>query len=85
MQLTKGPYYAVRLTATQLKSFAGLAIDGNLRVIRPDGSPVPNLYAAGEVIGGGATGGAAYTNGSMVTPALTFGRLVGQRFMKLAG
>lgn len=83
MQLTKGPYYAVRLTAWQLKSFAGLAIDAKLRVIRADGAPVPGLFAAGEVIGGGATGGASYTNGSMVTPALTFGRLVGQRIIKV--
>jgi fumarate reductase flavoprotein subunit len=81
LPVTNGPYYAVRLTATQLKSFAGLAIDGRLRVIRPDGAAIPNLFAAGEIIGGGATGGAAYTNGSMVTPALTFGRLVGQRMM----
>ncbi|MDX2145269.1 MAG: FAD-dependent oxidoreductase, partial [Rhodospirillaceae bacterium] len=40
MQLTQGPYYAARLTATQLKSFAGLAIDGQMRVIRPDGAPI---------------------------------------------
>jgi fumarate reductase flavoprotein subunit len=77
----KGPFYAVRLTATQLKSFAGLAIDAKLRVIRRDGSAIKGLYAAGEVIGGGVTGGAAYTNGSMVTPAITFGRMVGQRIM----
>jgi len=82
IQLSKGPFFAVRLTSTQVKSFAGLAIDGKLRVIRRDGSPIPNLFAAGEVIGGGVTGGRAYTNGSMVTPALTFGRLVGQRMMK---
>jgi fumarate reductase flavoprotein subunit len=85
MQLTKGPWYAVRLTSTQLKSFAGLAIDGKLRVVRADGSPIQGLFAAGEVIGGGATGGAAYTNGSMVTPALTFGRLVGERFAAVTG
>ncbi|MDX2143896.1 MAG: FAD-binding protein, partial [Rhodospirillaceae bacterium] len=60
-----------------------LAIDGQMRVIRPDGAPIPGLYAAGEVIGGGATGGAAYTNGSMVTPAITFGRMVGQKIIKL--
>ncbi|MCB2108368.1 MAG: FAD-binding protein [Rhodobacteraceae bacterium] len=78
-QLKRGPFYAVRFTAWQLKSFAGLAIDAKLRVIRPDGSHIPGLFGAGEVIGGGATGGNAYTNGSMVTPAVTFGRLVGQR------
>ncbi len=81
--VTKGPYYAIRLTATSLLSFAGIAIDGKLRVIRPDGSAIPNLYAAGEVIGAGATSGNAYTNGSMVTPALTFGRMVGQRMIKV--
>jgi fumarate reductase flavoprotein subunit len=81
LPIGKGPYYAVRLTATQLKSFAGLAVDARLRVIRQDGTPIPNLFAAGEAIGGGATGGAAYTNGSMVTPALTFGRLIAQRYM----
>ncbi len=84
MSIGKGPYYAIRLTGTYLISFAGLAIDGQLRVIRPDGSPVPNLYAAGEVIGAGATSGNAYTNGSMVTTALTFGRLLGQRMLKFS-
>jgi fumarate reductase flavoprotein subunit len=82
MAIAKGPYYAIRLTATYLISFAGLAVDGQLRVTRPNGSPVPNLYAAGEIIGAGATSGNAYTNGSMVTPALTFGRLLGQRMLK---
>ncbi len=79
----KGPFYALRITATQLKSFAGIAIDEQLRVIRADGSAVAGLYAAGEVIGGGVTGGAAYTNGSMVTPALTFGRMIGQKMIKV--
>lgn len=81
LQIKKGPYYAVRLTAWQLKSFAGLAVDGRLRVIRQDGSVIPNLFAAGEAIGGGVTGGGAYTNGSNVTPAITFGRLIATRYM----
>jgi len=81
LQLTAGPFYAVRMTAFSLLSFAGLAVDGNLRVIRPNGTPVPNLYAAGEIIGAGATSGNAYTNGSLVTPAITFGRLLGQRLL----
>ena len=84
LMLTKGPYYAVRVTGTTLLSFAGLAVDGQLRVTRPDGTPVPNLYAAGEVIGAGATTGNSYVNGSMVTPALTFGRLLGQRMLNFS-
>jgi fumarate reductase flavoprotein subunit len=48
-------------------------------VLDREARPIPNLYAIGEVIGAGATSGAAYTNGMLVTPAITFGRLLGQR------
>ena len=78
------PYYAIRGQSWTVVSFAGLAVDGQLRVITKSGTPVPNLYAAGEVIGGAATSGNAYTNGMMVTPALTFGRLLGDRILPLA-
>ena len=44
-----------------LVSFAGLSIDGSLRVLDREARPIPNLYAIGEVIGAGATSGAAYT------------------------
>ena len=63
VQLSKPPFYTVRVTSTYLVSFAGLAIDSKLRVIRSDGTPVPNLYAAGEVIGAGATSGNSYCSG----------------------
>ena len=78
------PFYAIRAQGWTLMSFAGLAVDGDLRVMRSDGTPVPNLYAAGEVIGAGATSGNAYTNGSMVTPSITFGRLLGQKIISLS-
>lgn len=81
MQFSEPPFYAVRITSYSLISFAGLAIDSKLRVIRSDGTPVPNLYAAGEVIGAGATSGNSYCSGSLVTPAVTFGRLLGQRLL----
>ena len=43
-------------------------------------SPSLLLYAIGsEVIGAGADLGAAYTNGMLVTPAITFGRLLGSK------
>jgi fumarate reductase flavoprotein subunit len=79
--IAKPPFYAVRMTGWTVITFAGLAVDGQLRVVRPDGTPIPNLFAAGEAIGGGATSGNAYTNGAMVTPALTFGRLLGQKML----
>jgi predicted oxidoreductase len=81
--LTAPPFVAVRMAGWTLVSFAGIAVDGELHVIRPDGRPVPNLYAAGEALGAGATSGSAYTNGSLVTPALAFGRWLGQRVRSL--
>jgi predicted oxidoreductase len=64
-----------------LVSFAGLAVNEQLQVVRPNGQAVGNLFAAGEIIGAGATSGSAYTNGMLVTPAITFGRLLGERFL----
>ena len=81
VQLAKAPFYAVRMTGWTVITFAGLTVDGSLRVTRADGSAIPNLYAAGEAIGGGATSGNAYTNGAMVTPSLTFGRMLGSKIL----
>jgi fumarate reductase flavoprotein subunit len=81
LPVAKGPFYAVQLQGATVKSAAGLGVDGDLRVTRSDGTPIPNLYAAGEVIGGAATSGRALTNGMGMTPALTFGRLLGQKII----
>jgi|GEM_PF-4137324 len=67
------------MTGWNVVTYAGLAVDGQLRVTKPDGTPIPNLYAAGEVIGGGAISGKGLVNGSFVTPAVTFGRLLVSR------
>lgn len=85
LPIAKAPYYAVQMQGWTLISFAGLAVDGRLRVLTPGGQAVPNLYAVGEVIGAGATSGRAYTNGMLVTPALTFGRLLGKDYLALGG
>ena len=81
LPIAKPPFFAVRMTGWTVFSFAGIAVDTSLRVLRHDGAAVPNLYAAGEAIGGAATSGNAYTNGSVLTPALAFGRLAGRRAM----
>jgi len=81
LTIAKAPFYAIQLQGATVKSAAGLGVDGELRVTREDGTPIPNLYAAGEVIGGAALSGHALTNGMGVTPALTFGRLLGQKII----
>lgn len=75
------PFYAIRNHGTTLKSPAGLAVDQSLRVLGPDG-PFENLYAAGEALGGSSMSGKSFVSGMSVTPALSFGRMLGR---KLAG
>ncbi len=82
LPIAKGPYYAVRLQAWALISYAGLAVNESLQVIRENGQPIRNLYAAGELLGAGQCMGRSYCGGMSVTPALTFGRLLGQRILK---
>jgi fumarate reductase flavoprotein subunit len=50
-------------------------------VTRADGSPVPNLYAAGEVLGMGQVNGKSMPGGTAVMTALAFGRLLGREFI----
>ena len=79
LPLGKPPYYAIRMQGTQLLSFAGLNVNTDLEVLNGNGDPIPNLYAAGEVLGAGALTGFGITNGMLLTPALVFGRMIGER------
>lgn len=81
-KLVKPPFYAIRHQGTSITSTAGVAVNERLQVVRRDGSAVPNLYAAGEILGSGATQGQAFCGGMMVTPAITFGRLLGQQLIR---
>jgi len=79
--LGQGPFYAIRNQGASVTSTVGLAVDGDLRVIRPDGTPIPNLYASGEILGGGQLQGDAFVGGMMAMPALVFGRLLGEKMI----
>ena len=56
-------------------SLGGVVIDVKCRVLRPDGSPIPGLFAAGEVTGG--VHGANRLGGNAGTEVLVFGRIAG--------
>jgi fumarate reductase flavoprotein subunit len=81
LPISKPPFYAIRMQGYYLLDTAGLAVDGSLRAIRADGKPIPNLYVAGELIGMGTLQGSSYCGGMSVTPALTFGKLLGERLL----
>jgi len=82
LPIAKAPFYAVKLQSWLLTSYAGLAVNKQLQVIRQDGSAVKGLYAAGELLGTGATCGRSVCGGMLVTPALTLGRLLGQEIIE---
>jgi fumarate reductase flavoprotein subunit len=77
-----GPFYAVRQHLTLIVSTAGVVVDDQLRVLDANRRPIPGLYAAGEVLGSVATMGDAAANGMLLTPALAFGRLLGEKIMQ---
>ena len=56
-------------------SLGGLVIDTRCRVLRADGSPIPGLFAAGEVTGG--IHGLNRIGGNAGTEVLVFGRIAG--------
>jgi len=78
-EIKQPPYYGITHLGHSATSSVGVTVDINLRVVQKNGEPIPNLYAAGEVLGSGVTLGDAFTPGMMLTPALTFGRLLGEK------
>ncbi|HPF25929.1 MAG TPA: FAD-dependent oxidoreductase [Steroidobacteraceae bacterium] len=81
-KLGSAPYYAVLHHGLSVTGWAGLDTDEELRVLRADHSPIPNLYAVGELLGFGRANGDAFVGGMGLQPALTMGRLMGQRMLK---
>ena len=58
------PFHAIPLAAGITVTMGGIAVDGSARVLRPDDTPIPGLYAAGSTVGGVEGGpNAAYTGG----------------------
>jgi fumarate reductase flavoprotein subunit len=81
-RIEKPPFYGIRATGITVLSPAGLKVDKQLRVVGESGRPIRNLYAAGEVLGFGRTSGDAFVGGLSLTPALTFGRLLGEQILQ---
>jgi predicted oxidoreductase len=75
-----GPLIAVRLHVLTRKTLGGLETDLSARVLGADGSPVPGLYAAGEVagFGGGGMHGYRALEGTFLGGCLFSGRAAGR-------
>jgi predicted oxidoreductase len=66
------PFYAVRLHTGDIGSLAGLASDGQTRVLRGDGEPITGLCVAGNDAAS-LFGGTYPAGGITLGPAMTFG------------
>jgi uncharacterized protein len=75
-----GPLIAVRLSILTRKTLGGLATDLSARVLKADGSPLGNLYAAGEVagFGGGGMHGYRALEGTFLGGCIFSGRTAGR-------
>lgn len=80
--LEKGPFYAVRVVPGSFGTFAGLATDGQARVVDADGRPIEGLYAVGadqaNVMAGHYPAG-----GVNIGPALAFGYVAGRELARM--
>jgi succinate dehydrogenase/fumarate reductase flavoprotein subunit len=66
------PYYAFRIVLGDLGTSGGLLTDEHARVLRPDATVVPGLYAVGNT--SAAVMGRSYAGaGATIGPAMTFG------------
>jgi fumarate reductase flavoprotein subunit len=81
-KIEQGPFYSIKAQGITVLSPAGLKVDNRLRVLGRRDEPIAGLYAAGEVLGFGRTSGDAFVGGLSLTPALTFGRLLGEKLLR---
>ena len=78
-RIERPPFYGIEAVGVTVISPGGLNVDGNLQVLNEAGKPISGLYAAGEILGFTRLSGAAFVGGMSLMPAMTFGRLIGER------
>lgn len=71
------PFYIARTVPGLFHTQGGLRVDRDARVLRPDGRPIPNLFAGGGAAAGisGRSGALGYASGNGLLSAIALGRL----------
>jgi fumarate reductase flavoprotein subunit len=78
------PFHAVKVTGALFHTQGGLLVDGEARVLRLDGSHMPNLFAAGgAACGVSGASAAGYLSGNGLLTALSYGYLAGHAAARL--
>jgi succinate dehydrogenase/fumarate reductase flavoprotein subunit len=68
----KGPYYAIELSPSMLNTQGGPRRNERAQIVRPDNSPIPRLYSAGEM---GSIYSYLYQGTGNIGEAFAFGRI----------
>ena len=71
------PYHAYPLRPGITFTYLGVAVDDKARMILQDGTPAPNIFAAGEIMAGNVLGN-GYLAGIGMAIGTTFGRIAGE-------
>ena len=69
------PFYAVELSPSMLNTQGGPRRNEKAQIVRPDGSPIPRLYSAGEL---GSIYSYLYQGTGNIGECLAFGRISGR-------
>ena len=73
--LSKAPYYAIKVAPGIHHTMGGVKINTNTQVIDTNGNVIPGLFAAGEVTGG--VHGGNRIGGNAVADIVVYGRIAG--------
>ncbi len=82
--LTVPPFAAYPLRPGVTFTHFGVAVDDHLRIVRTDGRPVRNVFAAGMIMAANVLG-EGYLAGLGVALSTVFGRLAGEEAARQAG
>ena len=80
--LSTAPFYAIRVKPAIHHTMGGIKVDADMHVLRSDDTPVPGLFAAGEVTGG--IHGANRLGGNGVADIVVNGRIAGLKAAEYA-
>ena len=81
-RIDQPPFYAIQFFPMTRKSMGGVRVDRQMRVVREDGTPIPGLYASGELTGFAGVNGSAGLEGTFLGPAILTGRVAGWTLLR---
>jgi len=73
--ILRAPFYAVELSPSMLNTQGGPRRNEKAQIVRPDGTPIPRLYSAGEL---GSIYSYLYQGTGNIGECLAFGRVSGR-------